>query len=109
MRLARFLFILFTAVVLASCSQTPSVSEPEKIIKVGFMICNSEAETLERFRPLTAWMSKKLGVKMEAVAVDTFKFTREVDDMDFTHTNSLLYIILKRLHGVKVLTADKQG
>ncbi len=109
MRPARYLFILMIVVVFASCSQTPSVSEPEKVIKVGYMICNSEEETLERFRPLTAWMSKKLGVKMEAVAVDTFKFTREVDDMDFTHTNSLLYVILKRLHGVKVLTADKQG
>ena len=107
--LFKCLLVLFIAAALFSCRQAPPAGKSDKVIKVGYMICNSEAETLERFRPLTAWMSKKLGVKMDAVAVDTFKFTREVDDMDFTHTNSLLYVILKRLHGVKVLTADKQG
>ena len=109
MKLNRVLFIIFITIILASCRQAPSVNEPEKIIKVGYMICNSEEETLYRFRPLTAWLSNKLGMKMEAVAIDTFKFTREVENMDFTHTNSLLYIILNRFHGLKVLTADKQG
>jgi phosphonate transport system substrate-binding protein len=94
---------------LFSCRQTPPVSGPEKVIKVGYMICNSEEETLHRFRPLTAYLSKKLGMKMEAVAVDTFKFTKEVENLDFVHTNSLLYIILNRFYGVRVLTADKQG
>jgi phosphonate transport system substrate-binding protein len=46
---------------------------------------------------------------MEAVAIDTHRFTKEVEEMDFTHTNSLLYIILNRFHGVKVLAADRQG
>ena len=109
MKNIKLLFILLLVAALFSCSQVPTVIEQEKIVKVGYMICNSEEETLYRFRPLTAWLSKKLGVKMEAVAIDTFKFTREVENIDFTHTNSLLYIILKRLHGVKVLTADKQG
>jgi phosphonate transport system substrate-binding protein len=73
------------------------------------MICNSEEETLYRFRPLTEYLSNKLGVKMEAKAIDTIRFTREVEDLDFTHTNSLLYIILNRFHGVGVLAADIQG
>jgi phosphonate transport system substrate-binding protein len=109
MKSSRLLYIIFIAAVFISCQKAPSVSEPEKIIRVGYMICNSEEETLYRFRPLTEYIGKKLGLKMETVAIDTFKFTREVEDLDFTHTNSLLYIILNRFHGVKVLTADKQG
>jgi phosphonate transport system substrate-binding protein len=59
--------------------------------------------------PLTVYIGKKLGVKTEAVAIDTTNFTKEVDRLDFTHTNSLLYIILNRYHGVRALAADKQG
>lgn len=77
--------------------------------KIGYMICNSEEETLQRFRPLTAYMSKKLGVNFEAVAIDTVDFTGEVDKLDFTHTNSLLYIIMNRFHGVEILAAEKSG
>lgn len=100
---------MLIASALFSCQQPPPVNEPERTIKVGYMICNSEEETLYRFRPLTAYLSKKTGMKMEAVAIDTHKFTKEVEDLDFTHTNSLLYIILNRLYGVAVITADKQG
>ena len=106
---ARLISVMLTAWILISCHQPPSVNEPEKILKIGYMICNSEEETLYRFRPLTAYLSEKLGVKMEAVAIDTTRFTREMEDLDFTHTNSLLYIILSRYHGVSVLAADIQG
>jgi phosphonate transport system substrate-binding protein len=73
------------------------------------MICNSEQETLQRFQPLTAYLSKKLGVHFEMVAIDTVDFDKQVDKLDFTHTNSLLYIIMNRNHGVEVLTAEKSG
>ena len=73
------------------------------------MICNSEQETLHRFRPLTAYLSKKLGVKFDMVAIDTVDFVKQVDTLDFTHTNSLLYIIMNRNHGVDVLAAEKSG
>ncbi len=73
------------------------------------MICNSEQETLHRFKPLTAYLSRKLGVTFEAYAIDTVDFTRQVDKLDFTHTNSLLYIIMKRNHGVDILAAEKAG
>lgn len=109
MKNIRLLFILVMAATLFSCRQAPDSTGPEKTIKVGYMICNSEEETLYRFRPLTEYLGRKLGLKMEAVAIDTHKFTREVEGLDFTHTNSLLYIILNRFHGLKVLTADRQG
>ncbi len=101
--------IILIAFLTYSCTQTPTVTEPKQIIKVGYMICNSEEETLQRFRPLTMFLSQKLGIEMEAIAIDTHKFTKEVENLDFTHTNSLLYIIIKRFYGVKVLAADKQG
>jgi len=73
------------------------------------MICNSEQETLLRFRPLTAYLSKKMGVPFEAIAIDTVDFTRQVDELDFTHTNSLLYVIMNRNHGVEILAAEESG
>ncbi len=100
---------LLMAVFSYSCRQAPPAVEKKQAIKVGYMICNSEEETLYRFRPLTKFLGEKLGVNMEAVAVDTHKFTKEVEQLDFTHTNSLIYIIINRFYGVKVLAADKQG
>ncbi|MBI5675393.1 MAG: phosphate/phosphite/phosphonate ABC transporter substrate-binding protein [Nitrospirae bacterium] len=96
-------------IISLSCQQSPSLTKDEKVYRIGYMICNSEEETLYRFRPLTAYLGKKLGVKTEALAIDTTSFTSEVEKLDFTHTNSLLYIILNRYHGVRALTADKQG
>lgn len=101
-----FLFILF--IIAVSCT-SPSDKNDKKTYKIGYMICNSEEETLLRFRPLTAYLSKKMGVNFEAVAIDTTDFTGEVDKLDFTHTNSLLYIILNRNYGVDILTAEKSG
>lgn len=73
------------------------------------MICNSEQETLHRFKPLTAYLSKKLGVFFEMKAIDTVDFTKGADALDFTHTNSLLYIMMNRNQGVEVLAAERSG
>jgi len=99
------ILIIFFAV---SCSEHSSV-ENKRTYRIGYMICNSEYETLHRFRPLTAYLGKKLGVNLEAVAIDTVDFTKEADKLDFTHTNSLLYIIMNRNHGVEILAAEKAG
>lgn len=94
--------------LLASC-QAPSAKEEKRTYTIGYMICNSEQETLERFKPLTEHLGRKLGVRFEAKAIDTVDFTREVDKLDFTHTNSLLYAIMNRNHGVEILAAEKAG
>jgi phosphonate transport system substrate-binding protein len=96
------------SLLLASCHASPQNKE-KRVYTIGYMICNSEQETLHRFLPLTAYLSKKLGVHFEAKAIDTIDFTREVDKLDFTHTNSLLYIIMNRNHGVEILAAEKAG
>lgn len=103
--------VLFVMLLTASC-ESPSkgtVTAGANRYRIGYMVCNSEQETLHRFRPLTAFLSKKMGVEFEAVAIDTTGFTRELDTIHFTHTNSLLYIIMNRNHGVDVLAAEKAG
>lgn len=104
----RSLLAVLLLTLIASC-HVPSAKEEKKTYTIGYMICNSEQETLARFRPLTAYLSKKLGVHFEARAIDTIEFVGEVDKLDFTHTNSLLYIILNRNHGVEILAAEKSG
>jgi len=103
-------FLVLSVLAIGACSSEPLPSGGEKkTYRIGFMICNSAEETLDRFRPLTAYLAKQLDIKLEAVAIDTIDFAREIESVDFTHTNSLLYIILNRFHGVEVLAAEKAG
>jgi phosphonate transport system substrate-binding protein len=104
----RFFTLLVLVLFAASCT-APASKEDKRTYKIGYMICNSEQETLHRFRPLTAYLGKKLGVNFEIVAIDTTDFTKQVDSLDFTHTNSLLYIMMNRNHGVEILAAEKSG
>jgi phosphonate transport system substrate-binding protein len=103
----RTLIFLAITIFLVSCS--PPSSDTLPTYRIGYMICNSEKETLDRFLPLTKYLGEKLGVKFEAVAIDTNDFMKEVDNLDFTHTNSLLYIMMHRFNGVDILAAEKRG
>lgn len=106
-KMLRLFLIIFLLPVLSACRKEPAKEIPT--YRIGYMICNSEAETLKRFAPLTAFLSKKLGVNFEAVAIDTLQFGREIDSLDFTHTNSLLYIMYNRFNGLEILAAEKRG
>lgn len=109
----RIFTLALVAAALFSCSGPASQQEKGKkelpTYRIGYMICNSEKDTLERFVPFTAYLSKKMGVNFEPVAIDTINFTKEIENLDFTHTNSLLYVILNRFHGVDILAAEKKG
>jgi ABC-type phosphate/phosphonate transport system substrate-binding protein len=100
--------IILAVLALVSC-QKPSEKQDTRAYTIGYMICNSEQETLHRFKPLTAYLSKKLGVPFTIKAIDTVDFTKETDSLDFTHTNSLLYIMMNRNQGVEILAAEKAG
>ncbi len=104
----RLVIVLLTVVFVVSCT-SPAPKEEKPTYKIGFMICNSRLDTLQRFEPFVAYLSKKLDVNFEMVAIDTADFTKNVDDMHFTHTNSLLYAIMHRNHGVEILAAEKNG
>lgn len=96
--------LLFTA----SCKQD-TVAPSKPTYRIGYMICNSEEETMARFAPLTAFLGQRLGVNFEPVAIDTLNFSEHVDQLDFTHTNSLLYIAMHRFNGVEPLAVEKKG
>lgn len=101
-------------IIIASCSGCSNQNQTSNKLdrptyKIGYMICNSEKETLHRFIPLSKYLGDKLGCNFETVAIDTINFTKEIDKLDFTHSNSLLYIILNRFNGVDVLAAEKKG
>jgi phosphonate transport system substrate-binding protein len=109
MKIVQVILVLVIALIQMSCQQPSRQKDGGRVMRIGFMICNSEHETLQRFRPLTAYLSKKLGVQFEAVAIDTVDFAKAVDGLEFTHTNSLLYIIMNRNQGVEILAAEKSG
>ena len=102
-----FLTFLLLGAVLSGCDQ-PLEGPP---IRIGYMNCNSEAETQERFRPLTAYLEQQLGRPCEAVPVDTQEFESRfaAGDFTFTHGNSLLYIILQKNHGLQLIATEKRG
>lgn len=79
--------------------------------KIGFMICNSEKETKERFEPLVEYLKKETGYNFVLSAIDTVDFEEKFkkEQYDFTHTNSILYIILNKEYGVNLLLAEKNG
>ena len=97
------------ALIAMSCQGPSGTASSQRTYQIGYMICNSEQETLQRFKPLTAYLSRKLGVTFEMKAIDTTDFTREADKLDFTHTNSLLYVMMHRNQGVEILAAEKAG
>ena len=109
--LRKIIAALLIAVIFSACSKEQQAARKtdRPTYKIGYMICNSEKETLQRFIPFSKHLGDKLGVNFETVAIDTINFTREIDKLDFTHTNSLLYIILNRFNGVEVLAAEKKG
>ncbi|MDO9079727.1 MAG: phosphate/phosphite/phosphonate ABC transporter substrate-binding protein [Desulfuromonadales bacterium] len=81
------------------------------VYRIGYMNCNTEPETIARFGPLTAYLSEKTGLKFEMVTVNTEDFEERFNqgEFAFTHTNSLLYVILKERSGLKLLASEKRG
>lgn len=101
-----FMLALF-AVFLAGCK--PEGARP--VVKIGYMLCNNEQETMSRFLPLTRYLSDRCGVDFVAVPVDTHDFEKRFKsgEFTFTHTNSLIYVILRENHGVELVASEKRG
>jgi phosphonate transport system substrate-binding protein len=71
LRLLRLLCCLALAgLPLTGCEQAGE----KPVLKIGYMNCNNEQETQARFRPLTRYLSEKVGVEFVAVPVDTQDF-----------------------------------
>jgi len=104
-----FLFaviLTFVLAVLTSCKD-----QNRKVVKIGYMNCNNEQETKHRFVPLTRYLSDKVGVEFVMVPVDTHDFEKRFNqgEFAFTHTNSLIYIVLKERNNLKLVASEKRG
>jgi phosphonate transport system substrate-binding protein len=99
--------VVLASLVTLGCDRSLDTSP----IRVGYMNCNSEAETLQRFRPLTVYLEQKLGRPFEAVPVDTqdFEGRFKAGDFTLTHSNSLVYVILKENHDLQLVATEKRG
>ena len=108
-----FLTVIVLAIlILAGCtkkSQTPVYKG--KPVKIGFQVCNSKQETLTRFKPMVAYLSRETGRKFEIELIDTHDMdaVAGLENLDFFHTNSLAYVVLNRNHGAQVFLGEKRG
>lgn len=102
--------VIFIAIIALACLSCDKVKE-KPTYKIGFMNCNNTEETLKRFLPLTAYLSEKVGVNFVAVPVDTHEFETRFKSGEFaiTHTNSLLYIILRERYALNPIATEKRG
>ena len=103
--------ILMILLVLVGCGSGGGTLSDEKPIRIGYMICNSLEESRARFEPISSYLSEKTGRRFESILINTFEFEDLVRDkkVDFTHSNSILYIIFNEKYGVKLLATDLRG
>ena len=101
------LLCLMSLVMLVGCNKI----ENRPKMKIGYMNCNNEEETTGRFTPMTRYLSEKTGVDFEFVPVDTNDFEKRFKsgEFAFTHSNSILYVILKEHHDLILLASEKRG
>jgi len=104
----RSVFVVLAMLALLSGCQ-PDAERP--VYRIGYMNCNSESETIARFRPLTRYLSEQLQANFELVPVDTQDFEERFvnGDFEFTHGNSLLYIILHKDRDLQLIATEKRG
>jgi len=102
-----FMALLFSVFILPGCDNVKN--RPK--MKIGYMNCNNEQETTGRFLPMTRYLSDKTGVEFEFVPVDTNDFEKrfKTGEFAFTHSNSILYVILKEHYDLTLLASEKRG
>ena len=106
-RLMRLMCLVLALFLPAGCK-----SEGKRpALKIGYMVCNSERETMQRILPLTRYMSEKVGVDFVAVPVDTQDFEKRFKAGEFAlaHSNSLIYVILRERYGLQLVASEKRG
>ncbi len=104
----RLLILALLLPLLLSACQTPA---ERPVMKIGYMNCNSEEETQKRFKPLTKYLSDTLNVDFQAIPVDTQDFPERfaAGEFEFTHTNSLVYVIMRENQQIELVATEKRG
>lgn len=106
-RILRFLLVTTLLIIITGCK----FDGKRPVVKIGYMLCNSEQETMQRFLPMTRYLSEKVGVDFVAVPVQTADFEKRFKngEFTFTHTNSLIYVVLRENHGLQLIATEKRG
>jgi ABC-type phosphate/phosphonate transport system substrate-binding protein len=94
----------------AQTDQDREVAPTGMNLRVGYMICDGIEETRERFEPLNRYLQRETGITLEPVFMNTFDIpgAYERGELDITHTNSLLYVIMHE-SGLLPLAGEKRG
>jgi len=102
--------LLFLGCTLAiGCKKQAASSQ--KPLRICYMICNSLSESKARFEPISAYLSEHLGRPVESVYMNTQDVETLVQkkEVDFTHTNSILYVIFKEKYQATPLVGEIRG
>lgn len=80
-------------------------------VKIGYLLCNSEQETRQRFAPLSRYLSEKTGVEYVMVPVEAADFEQrfQAGEFTFARINSLLHATVARELGATLLAGEKRG
>jgi phosphonate transport system substrate-binding protein len=109
--------LISVGLIMTATSCQPTVEKPAgqavsdvKPLRIGYMICDGLEETKSRFEPLTRYLAEKTGQPFESVYLNTFEVPEafEKGELDITHTNSLLYVIMRE-EGLEPLAGEKRG
>lgn len=99
--------VLFLLCVSSGCDRDTG----RKPVRIGYLICNSEQETVSRFQPLNRYLSARLGVDVVMVPVEAVNLEArfQAGEFDFVHSNALFHIILQQNRGAGLVAAEKRG
>ncbi len=91
-------------------SKTAAESK-EPPLRFCYMICDSRELSAARFSPFNAYLSEKLGRKIEMTLVNTFdvETLAKKNEFDFFHVNSVIAVLLKERYKAEFLAVDMQG
>ena len=103
----RFFVCCLFVLLLAACQGNTD----RPVMKIGYMNCNSEAETMARFKPLTKYLSDKLEIDFQTIPVDTQDFPERfaAGEFEFTHSNSLVYVIMRENQQIELVATEMRG
>ncbi|MBI5787835.1 MAG: phosphate/phosphite/phosphonate ABC transporter substrate-binding protein [Candidatus Schekmanbacteria bacterium] len=98
----------------AQQEQPAKVEEPKPtkgILKVGYLICNSKEETIERFAASAVYIGQKLGYKIHMYPMNTYEADEDVKKFGIQvfKVNSLVYIQMKHDMDIQMIAGEKRG
>lgn len=110
---------LMTVFSLVSCEQMQvshpksemEEAKPNGTIDLGYLICNSKEETVERFAPAATYIGRKLGMKVNMFPMHTYEVLEDLkkNNIQFMKVNSIVYMQLKHKIDIQFMAGEKRG